>query len=127
MCGKSWSDFELCFLHTTFTLAVVGGIDLDLRPRRVGRPSRRAEMAPNPSDRRQENSLNKNCTKNNNLLRPMPPQQFARNSETAQVGRTEVGWRKLPIAVLCATEVQNIVEFRDKSPLGCGVELCSNV
>ena len=34
-----------------------------------------AEMAPNCSDWRQENSLHKNCTKNNNLRRPMPPKR----------------------------------------------------
>ena len=40
--------------------------DPRLRIWRVGRCRLRAVMAPNCSDRRQENSLHKNCTKNNN-------------------------------------------------------------
>ena len=46
-----------------------------IRLRCRGRPRRRAEMAQNCSDRRQENSLHKICTKNANLQRPMPPTQ----------------------------------------------------
>ena len=34
------------------------------------------EMVPSCSDRRQENSLNKNSMKINNLRRPMPPQRL---------------------------------------------------